>query len=149
MKKQRGYFGIGVYHIKNELNIGTLWRSANIFGASFIYTIGKRYKAQSSDTMKTTKHIPIYHYVDFDDFYHHMPKDCRLVGVEIIENATDIINYIHPERSIYLLGAEDNGLPNEIINRCHDLIMIPGDYSLNVSVAGSIVIYDRLSKQNQ
>lgn len=146
MNKNRGYFGIGVYRIKNELNIGTLWRTANIFKASFIYTIGKRYKNQSSDTMKTTKHIPIYHYIDFEDFYNHIPSDCRLVGIEMAEDARNIIDYIHPERAIYLLGAEDNGLPSEIINRCHDLIMIPGAHSLNVSTAGSIVIYDRILK---
>jgi len=52
MIDQRGFFGIGIQNIKTESNIGTLWRSANILGADFIYTIGKRYKKQSSDTMK-------------------------------------------------------------------------------------------------
>jgi len=28
------------YKNKTSLNIGTLWRSANIFGASFIFAIG-------------------------------------------------------------------------------------------------------------
>lgn len=37
---KRGYFGIGVYHSKNADNIGTLWRSAAIFGADFIFTNG-------------------------------------------------------------------------------------------------------------
>jgi len=31
-KRERGYFGIGIYHGKNTDNIGTLWRSASILG---------------------------------------------------------------------------------------------------------------------
>lgn len=41
---KRGYFGIGIYHTKNVLNVGTLWRSAHNFGASFIFTVGMRYR---------------------------------------------------------------------------------------------------------
>ena len=56
---KRGYFGIGVFHGKNEQNIGTLWRSANIMGADFIFTIGKRYSRQCTDTMKTPRHMSV------------------------------------------------------------------------------------------
>ena len=50
----RGYFAIGVYHPKNHLNIGTLWRTANILKAAFIFTVGARYKRfQCSDTLNT------------------------------------------------------------------------------------------------
>ena len=46
-KLKRGFFGIGIFHAKNEENIGTLWRSASILGADFIFTIGKPYRHQS------------------------------------------------------------------------------------------------------
>ena len=42
----RGYFGIGIHHVKNEENIGMLWHSADILGADFIFTIGRRYNEQ-------------------------------------------------------------------------------------------------------
>jgi len=146
MIDQRGFFGIGIQNIKTESNIGTLWRSANILGADFIYTIGKRYKKQSSDTMKTFKHIPLYHYETFEDFYNHLPFDCRLVGIELDDKSRKLEKYVHPERCVYLLGAEDHGLTKEALAKCHDIIQIAGDHCLNVSVAGSIVMYDRYSK---
>jgi tRNA G18 (ribose-2'-O)-methylase SpoU len=142
----RGYFGIGIQNVKTEANIGTLWRSAFIFGASFIFTIGDRYKRQSSDTTKSWKHIPLYNYKTFDDFYNSLPYDCRLVGVELDNRSIPIQEYKHHERCVYLLGAEDSGLSNEAINKCHELIILPGNYCLNVSVAGSIVLYDRIVK---
>jgi tRNA G18 (ribose-2'-O)-methylase SpoU len=147
--KERGFFGIGIQHTKTAQNIGTLWRSASIMGASFIFTIGKRYKKQSSDTMKSWKHIPLFNYEDFDSFYNSMPFDCRLVGIELDEKSVPIKNFVHPERCIYLLGAEDNGLTKEAIDRCHHIIQLPGDYCMNVSVAGSIAMYDRTLKQDQ
>lgn len=144
---KRGYFGIGIYHTKTETNIGTLWRSASILGADFIFTIGKRYKRQSSDTMKTPRHIPLFHFTDFDDFRKHVPYDCPVVAIELTENSIPLERYCHRERCIYLLGAEDNGLPENILNKCKETVQLLGDYCMNVSTAGSIVMYDRAVKQ--
>lgn len=143
---KRGYFGIGILNPKTEENIGTLWRSAYIMGASFIFTIGKRYKKQASDTPQSWKHIPLYNYETFEEFYKTMPYDCRLVGVELDNKSVAIEEYKHHERCIYLLGAEDHGLTKEAIDKCHELVILPGDICLNVSVAGSIVLYDRILK---
>lgn len=146
MIKQRGFFGIGILNAKTEQNIGTLWRSASIMGASFIFTIGKRYKKQASDTTKSWKHIPLYNYETFEDFYKTMPYDCVLVGIELDERSIAIKEFKHPERCIYLLGAEDIGLSKQAIEKCNKIIQLPGDVCMNVSVAGSIVMYDRYMK---
>lgn len=146
MSRERGYFGVGIYNGKTTSNIGTLWRSANILGADFIFTIGNRYQKQCSDTMKTPRHIPLYHYTDGEDFFNHIPYDCPVVGVELAENAIPLSKYHHRERCIYLLGAEDHGIPPAILSRCVDVVQLLGDYCMNVSVAGSIVMYDRAAK---
>lgn len=143
---KRGFFGIGIQHTKTEQNIGTLWRSASIMGASFIFTIGKRYKKQASDTMQSWRHIPLYNYETFEDFYKAMPYDCQLIGIELDDKSEPIETFKHPERCIYLLGAEDNGLTKEAIDKCHKIVQLPGDYCMNVSVAGSIMMYDKLQK---
>ena len=140
----RGYFGIGIYNGKDKANIGTLWRSAFNLGAKFIFVIGKRYKHQCSDTVKALKHIPFFEYDKMDDL--EIPKDCKLIGVELTETARELKNYIHPERAIYLLGAEDNGLPEIVLSKCHDIIKIDSQFCMNVAVAGSIVMYDRKVK---
>jgi tRNA G18 (ribose-2'-O)-methylase SpoU len=145
----RGYYGIGIENVKTAENVGTLWRSAYILGASFIFTIGKRYKKQASDTTKSWKHIPLYNYESFELFYESMPYNCRLVGVEINDKSIPIREYKHPERCIYLLGAEDSGLSKVATDRCHELIVLPGNLCLNVAVAGSLVLYDRIIKYDE
>ena len=145
----RGFSGEGIFNGTTNENVGALWRSADLMGAKFIYTIGKRYRKQASDTMKSFRHIPLYHYDTFEDFYKALPYDCRLVGIELHDKSEYIQSFLHPERCVYLLGAEDSGLSNEAIEKCHKLIQLPGRFSMNVAVAGSIVMYDRISKMSQ
>lgn len=144
----RGYFGIGVYHPKHEENVGTLWRSAFAFHAAFIFTVGRRFHKQASDTPKAWHHVPMLNYCDMEDFLRHMPHDCPLIGVEIAPNAHPLDRFVHPERCIYLLGAEDHGLPTAVINKCQSVLEVANLRTcLNVATAGSLVLYDRQVKR--
>ena len=142
---KRGYFAIGIYEPKTETNIGTLWRSAHNFGADFIFTIGKRYRKERTDTTKAEKHIPLYNFSDWDDFISHLPSGCELVCVEQADGAHDMKSYCHPERAVYVLGAEDYGIPLEKM-RGHQKVFIDTPMCLNVAVAGSIAMFDRKNK---
>lgn len=96
--------------------------------------------------MKSWRSIPLYQYQTFEDFFKSMPFDCRLIGVELDSSSVPIKTFSHPERCIYLLGAEDNGLTKEAIGKCHQIVQLPGDYCMNVAVTGSLVMFDRLQK---
>ena len=139
----RGYFEIGIYNIKTAINIGTLWRSAYQLGASGIFTIGKRYSEQASDTVKAYRHIPMREFLTFDEFCEARPKGARLIGIEM--GGKPLSSYSHPEQAIYLLGAEDSGLPTDIMKQCDNVIAIETikTESYNVAVAGSLVMYHR------
>lgn len=146
----RGYFGVGIQNGKTEANLGTLWRSAQALGASFIFTIGKRYSHQASDTSKAWKHIPLFEYGSLLDFSKQTPRDCLVVGVEYPHEAAKALgDFVHPERCIYLLGSEDTGLSKDALARCHHVIHIPAKLCLNVAVAGSIVMYDRVTQHSR
>ena len=142
----KGYFGIGVDNIKTEMNLGTLLRSAVNLHSSFVFTIHKRYKISSCDTIKAYNHIPLIHYENAEIFKQSIPYDCIPVGIEISDNAKNIVGFIHPKNAIYILGAEDSGLSKGISDLCKHIIYIPTNYCLNVAVAGAIVMYDRLLK---
>jgi tRNA G18 (ribose-2'-O)-methylase SpoU len=137
------YFEIGIFHTKTEQNIGTLWRSAYQLGASGIFTIGRRYEKQCSDTCKAPRHIPLRHFKTFDDFLAQRPVAALLVGVEM--GGTPLAHFTHPQQAIYLLGAEDHGLPFDIMRQCNMILSLEARRipSYNVAVAGSIVMYHR------
>lgn len=138
-----GYFGIGIYLPKNILNIGTLWRSAHAFGAAFIFTVGQRYKRQPGDVTKAQKSVPMFCYPDFDMFKSSLPAESLLIGIEQSSISKDLLGFEHPERSVYLLGAEDDGLPEGVLKQCHRVVSINTPKCLNVAVAGSIVMFHR------
>lgn len=140
---EHGFFAIGIEHTKTEQNVGSLWRSAHSFGAAFLFTIGRRYKRQCSDTSKAWRQVPLLHFATLDDLLEHLPLECRLVGVEQCDRSVDVASYRHPERAVYLLGAEDHGLTARALERCHDVISIDTPRCLNVAVAGSIVMSER------
>ena len=85
---------------------------------------------------------PLFEYESFGQFYSSLPKDARLVGIELDERSVPLAGYRHPERAV----SETDGLSPEALEHCADVVQIPGEFSLNVSVAGSIVLYDRLLK---
>ena len=139
-----GYFEIGIFHGKTEYNIGTLWRSAYQLGAAGIFTIGRRYKHQSGDTTKAWRHIPLRHYLTFEDFKANLPYEAQIVGIEM--EGRELAGFTHPKIAVYLLGAEDHGLPPEVLSMCHHVVSLEsiGQLSYNVSVAGSLVMYHRV-----
>ena len=141
-----GFYGIGIQNGKTPENLGVLWRSAQNFGASFIFTIGNRYSKQASDTHNAVNAIPYFHYKTFEEFYAHLPKGAMLIGVELTANATLLSSFKHPRNAVYLLGAEDHGLSAQAIEKSHHIIKFDTPKSLNVSIAGSIVMYDRSVK---
>ncbi len=145
-KNNHGYFAIGIYQGKTEHNLGTLWRTAYTLGAAYIFTIDCKYKKQTSDVVRAWSKIPLFHYRTVEDFLSNIPFDCQLVGIELTDDATFLHEFEHPKRAIYLLGAENNGLPQRLLDRCQHLVKLPGNSSLNVGVTGSIVIHDRVTK---
>ncbi|HXK54352.1 MAG TPA: RNA methyltransferase [Hyphomicrobiales bacterium] len=140
----RGYFAIGVEGISKPMNLGNLMRSAHAFGASFIFTVDAHYSVRKSrsDTSKSVYHLPYYPWDSVDDM--QMPRDCRLVGVELTDDAVELPSFRHPSRAAYVLGRERGSLSGEMLARCEFVVRIPTAFCINVATAGAIVMYDRV-----
>ena len=132
-----------IFQTENDLKSAALKRiSMQRFGRRG-YT---KYKAQSSDITAAWTKIPLYHYKTFAEFKENLPFATKIVGVEMGESSIAIGDFVHPDMAVYLLGNEQRGLSKKITDQCHTLIKLPGEFSLNVAVAGSIVMYDRINK---
>lgn len=75
----RGFCGIGIVNGKSAVNVGTLWRSAHAMGADFIFTVGRRYARQCSDTTSAWRHVPLFSFARVEDLVESMPRESLLV----------------------------------------------------------------------
>lgn len=142
----RGYFGIGVYGISKARNVGALFRTAHAFGAGFVFTVNGQYEkneGRKADTSRTEGQLPFYEFPEIDDLV--LPKGCQMVGVELLDDAVELPSFRHPVRAAYVLGPERGWLPPELVSRCAHTVKIPTRFSLNVGLAGALVMYDRLT----
>lgn len=141
----RGYFGIGVEGLSKPMNAGTLFRSAHAFGASFVFTIAGVWherEANLSDTSDSAGQVPHYHFNGLNDL--RLPDRCALVGIELLDDAVELPSFRHPRCAAYVLGPERGSLSPALSERCDHIIRIPTSFCINVAIAGSIVMYDRL-----
>lgn len=141
----KGYFGIGVEGVSKPANVGALMRTAHAFGASFAFTIApvtdiKGFRA--ADTSEAAKNVPLYTYDSVQAL--DLPSGCDLVGIELMDESIDLPSFRHPRQAAYVLGPERGGLSPELVARCAHVVRIPTRFSINLSLAGALVMYDRL-----
>lgn len=143
--RTRGYFGLGAEGVSKSANMGALLRTGHAFGASFCFSVGAGWDSRASrhaDTADTPTQVPLWRFATVDAMA--LPRECALVGIELLDDAVDLPSFRHPLNAAYVLGPERAGLSDALRARCRHLVRIPTRFALNLAVAGAIVLYDRL-----
>lgn len=146
MNVARGYFAVHLFNPRDHNNVGCALRACGAFGAAYLSYSGRRYQKHQSDTQKAYRHMPLHH-LSTDPSEFSAPYDCVSVAVELVEGATPLQHYTHPERALYVFGPEDGTLPSSILEHCRDRVVIPSLFCLNLAAAVNIALYDRTAKQ--
>lgn len=129
---------LALWHVADPGNVGTLLRSADAFGAALALSercadpLGQKALRASAGAIFR---VPL---VDWDE----LPG--RWIGLDARGSVS--LPDADLERPFALvLGAEREGLPDEILAACETIVSIPmpGDAeSLNVAAAGAIALYE-------
>ncbi len=142
----RGYSIIALDHPRYSINIGGVLRAVGNFDASLLVLGDLRCPVDfPSDTMKISKHKPV---LRVKNVFDALPFNCTPVAVDLIDNATPLPDYNHPERAFYIFGAENATLDARILDNCRDKVVIPTVRCMNLAAAVTVVLYDRLSKNH-
>ena len=146
----RGYFGVGIERISKPMNAGAIFRTAHAFGASFVFTVDAQYPKRvgaRADTSKTHGQVPYYCFPDIASMM--LPDDCKIVGVELTDDAVELPSFHHPAQAAYILGPERGSLSPEMTAKCDFVIKIPTAFCVNVSIAAAIIMYDRVQSMGR
>lgn len=145
----RGFAMVGLHNPKMAENVGGALRAAFCYEAAGVIIDGPRRKKfidHKTDTMKAYRTVPTWW---VDDLLESIPHDCVPVAVDLIPGAVPLPFYRHPERALYIFGAEDATLGDAITRRCRETVYVPTRLCMNLAATVNVVLFDRLSKAQQ
>ena len=128
---------LALWRVADPGNVGTLLRSADAFGAGVLLSDGcadpfgpKALRAAMGSTFR----VPL------------RPFELRN-AVALVADGGDSLDTLD-RYDTFVLGSEREGLPAEVVEQCDARMSIPvqGVESLNVAMAGTIVLYERFRK---
>jgi TrmH family RNA methyltransferase len=127
---------LALWRVSDPGNVGTLLRSAEAFDAGVMMSAGcadpfgpKALRAAMGSTFR----VPL---LDFE----------LRSAVALVAEGGQPLEQVELERySTFVIGAEREGLPDDVLASCDAKATIPvtGVESLNVAMAGTIVLYER------
>ena len=74
------------------------------------------------------------------------PQGATVVVIELIEGATPLPGFKHPENAFYVFGPEDGSVSKDVLKWCDEVVYIPTIGSMNLAATCNVVLYDRLAK---
>ena len=142
-------FALAAWNISKEHNAGSLVRTAHAVAATEVIFAGEReWNVAAARTAEL--YTRVIHVSDAAELLAHLDRrGWQLVAVERHPRSVNLFEASYPERPCFLLGAELEGVPEELLARALTAVQIPQwglVPSLNLAVAGSIVVYDYLAK---
>jgi tRNA(Leu) C34 or U34 (ribose-2'-O)-methylase TrmL len=139
---------IGLLNPKSPTNVGAVMRAAGCYRAHSVFFTGVRYPRAASyqtDTKNVMLDIPL---TGVSSLLDCLPDDTKIVCVELVEGATPLPQYQHPEQAFYIFGPEDGTIDQAIIDRADDVVYVPTIGCMNLGATVNVVLYDRLAKSS-
>lgn len=145
LETSRHNFHIAVENFQHDFNIGTIARNANAFNAAGIHIIGKRHWNRRG-AMKTEAYMNVLHHKNVQDFVNWAKENnLRIIAIDNQKGAKNLNNTQLSKGSVLVFGNESNGLSEEMVGACEEMIAIEqfgSTRSVNVGVASGILMYE-------
>ena len=138
---------LAIINPKSPQNMGSILRASGCYQAQSIRYTGERYaraKAFFTDTKNAHLKIEVKHVANVIDA--NLDKQLTKVAVELVEGATPLPLFEHPENALYIFGPEDGSIEQDVIDQCDEVVYIPTVGCMNLAATVNVLLYDRLAK---
>lgn len=141
---RRHTFHVAIENWQHDMNIGSIVRSANAFGAEAVHIIGRR-RWNKRGAMVTDRYQTVYHHDEVAAFVAWC-KTAKLpiVAVDNVPGSVPLESFRWPARVVMLFGQEGPGLTVEAIAAAGDVVEISqygSTRSINASAAGAVAMF--------
>lgn len=138
---------IGLTDPKSPTNVGAVMRAAGCYQANEVRYTGVRYARAAkfhTDTKDVLRKIPLNSVESLIDCI--LPEQ-RVICVDLVEGATPLPDFEHPENALYIFGPEDGTIAQEVIDRADAVVYVPTIGCMNLAASVNVLLYDRLAKR--
>lgn len=137
-------FHVAIENWDHDLNIGTVVRNANAFGAATVHIVGKK-RWNRRGAMVTDRYQHIVHHPEVDDLLSWCEANTiPLIGIDNLDGSVALERFDLPERCVLLFGQEGPGLSAEAHRACAavcSIAMFGSTRSINAGVASGIAMH--------
>lgn len=137
---------IGLINPKSPTNVGSIMRASGCYQVTSVFYTGKRYSNAAkfhTDTKKASLNIPLK---EVENLIALAPVQAKIICVDLIEGATALPEFKHPDNAYYIFGPEDGTIGQDIINQADHVVYIPTIGCMNLAATVNVVLYDRMAK---
>ena len=137
---------IGLIDPKSPTNVGSVMRAAGCYAVDSVFYSGDRYtfaKQFNTDTQNARHKIPL---TQTEHLLNNVKENMSIVCVDLIEGATPLPEFKHPENAIYIFGPEDGSISQSIIDAADHAVYVPTIGCMNLAATVNVLLYDKLAK---
>jgi tRNA G18 (ribose-2'-O)-methylase SpoU len=144
LDRRRHPFHVAVENWRHDLNIGTVVRNANAFGAAAVHIVGRR-RWNRRGAMVTERYQHVEHHPTIEDLVAWAARrDLPLVGVDNLPGSVPLETTALPRACVLVFGQEGPGLSAGARDACAtvcSIAMFGSTRSINAGVASGIAMH--------
>jgi len=157
LQVENSHVSIGLTNPKSPSNVGAVMRAAGCYSVDQVLYTGHRYahaakyvdKKNNTDTKNARDKIPLLALESFENITKQLktlPQGTKVVCVDLVEGATPLPHFEHPDQAFYIFGPEDGTIAQKIINSADSVVYMPTVGCMNLAASVNVLLYDRLAK---
>lgn len=144
LDEHRHPFHVAIENWQHDMNIGSIVRSANAFGADTVHIIGRK-RWNKRGAMVTDRYQHVVHHETVADFvtWAHA-EQLPILAIDNVPGCVRIETFAIPERCVMLFGQEGPGLSPEAIEAADAVLEISqfgSTRSINASAAAAVAMH--------
>jgi tRNA G18 (ribose-2'-O)-methylase SpoU len=145
LDEKRNPFHVAIENWQHDMNIGSIVRSANAFGADTVHIVGRK-RWNKRGAMVTDRYQHVLHHPDVASFVQWCrAENLPIIAIDNLPGSVIIETFTFPERCVLLFGQEGPGLSPEAVAAGDALVEISqfgSTRSINASAAAAVTMHN-------
>lgn len=141
---RRHDFHVAIENWQHDMNIGSIVRTANAFGAKAVHIVGKR-RWNKRGAMVTDRYQHVHHHETIEDLLAWASdQGLPVIAIDNSEGFTPLESFTWPRGCVMLFGQEGPGVSAEGIAAAQQLVGITqygSTRSMNAGAAAAVTMY--------